>query len=60
MVLLAKVNVVSPLAVRLKGATADAAAQLKGSHVPALSVGDDVLVEIIDRKVIVTMKLVTA
>ena len=60
MALLAKVNVASPLAVRLKGATVDSAAQQKVSTVPALSVGDDVLVEIVDRKIIIIGKLVAA
>lgn len=57
---LAKVVDDSPLTVRLKGDTIDTPAQRKVSGLPAVAAGDDVLVEILDRLVIVTDIVVTA
>lgn len=58
--LLAKVTDDISLAVQLKGTTVPVAVEQKASEVPVLVVDDDVLVEIIDRKLIVVAKLVTA
>lgn len=49
-----------PIVVRLKGDTADTTAQRKADGLPAVVADDDVLVEIIDRLVIITTKVVAA
>jgi hypothetical protein len=58
----AKVASTSPLAVRLKGDTTDTPAQRKSSTLAALSVGDDVWVDIDpdERLVFVAYKAVSA
>lgn len=59
---IAKVAVVSPLAVRLRGDLTNTAATLKSSTIAALSVNDDVWVEHdeAEGKLVVAYKLVTA
>lgn len=49
-----------PIVVRLKGDTIDTPAQRKADGLPAVVADDDVLVEVVDRKVIITTKVVAA
>lgn len=57
---LAKVTSTAPLKVQVRGATTDTAVVKKHSTVPALSVGDDVEVEVLDGWLTVKGKLVDA
>jgi hypothetical protein len=50
----------SPLAVQIKGDTTPTPVQQKGSEVPALAVDDLVLVEMVDRRLIVLHKVESA
>lgn len=50
----------SPLMVMVKGDTTATAAQQKASTLPAVVVGDTVLVEFVDRRLIVLHKVVSA
>jgi hypothetical protein len=57
---LAKVTVVTPLTVQIKGDTSATLAQQKSSAVPTLVIGDDVVVEFLDRRLVVLHKIVAA
>jgi hypothetical protein len=57
---IAKVHTTAPLKVQLKGSTVGTPATLKRSDLPAVSVGDDVWVEIDEGKVVVLAKLASA
>lgn len=57
---LATVTDDAPLTVQVKGDTTATVAQQKASTLPAVSVGDTVLVAFIDKRLLVLHKIVTA
>lgn len=56
----ATVTATAPLQVQVKGDTTPTVVQQKGSAVPALAVGDLVLVVILERRLVVLHKVVAA
>lgn len=56
----AKVTSTSPLEVQLAEASTSVPAQRKASALPTLAVGDDVLVEVIERRLHVLFKVIAA
>lgn len=57
---LATVTTVTPLAVKVKGDTTVTVVQQTSSAVPAMTVGDTVLVDVVERRLVVLHKIVAA